>query len=257
MKKRLQAILWVICAVVGFYFPSQAQSVTIDPSDATAGSAIEATSTKKGFLMPRMSESQRTVISSPTAGIQVYCTNCAAGVGPYTYNGSVWIPMFNTASIMYAVGQAKQGGIVFYVDDSGQHGLVVATADYAGTVSWITSSNMNTNALRNGIYGGQYNTDRINEVQSNGSSAALAAAQTTAGNYGDWYLPSKIELNLLYLARNSVGMGASSGIYWSSTEVGVVNGDASTTAHTQSFPDGAQATAAKSTAYKVRAIRRF
>jgi hypothetical protein len=257
MKKHLYAIVWTTLNLAWIFSPSQAQSVTIDPRDATAGSAIEASSTKKGFLMPRMTESQRSAIASPVAGIQIFCTNCSGGAGPYTYNGSVWVPMFNTAGITYVVGQSAQGGKIFYVDDSGQHGLVVAGADYGSTVNWISASNMNTNALRNGIYGGQYNTDRINEVQANGISAAQAAAQTTDGNYGDWYLPSKIELNLLYQARASVGMGASSGIYWSSTEVAVTNGNVSDTAHYQNFTGGAQGTAAKSTAYKVRAIRRF
>ena len=35
--------------------------------------------------------------------------------------------------------------------------------------------------------------------------------------YGDWYLPSKHELNLLYLQKNVVGGFASDG-YWSSSE---------------------------------------
>lgn len=257
MKKHLHAILWITFVAMSLYLPVNAQSVTIDPNDANPGALINASSIKKGFLLPRMTESQRTAISTPTAGLQIYCTNCAGGAGPYGYNGSVWVPMFNTAEISYAIGQSAQGGKIFYVDDTGHHGLVVANADYAGTVSWISASNMNTNALRSGIYGGQYNTDRINEVQPNGISAAQVAAQTTDGNYGDWYLPSKIELNLLYLARASVGMGASSGIYWSSTEVAVVSGDVSLTANYQNFTGGAQGTAAKSTAYKVRAIRRF
>ena len=209
--------------------------------------------------MPRMTESQRTAISSPVAGIQVYCTNCAGGAGPYTYNGSVWLPMYSTAGISYSVGQSAQGGTIFYVDDSGQHGLVVASGDYAGGagVKWLSASNMNTNAVRNGIYGGQYNTDRINEVQGNGISAALAAAQTSGGNYGDWYLPSKAELYILYQARNNVGMGASTGNYWSSTEVAADYGFVSETANYVSFTSGTQSTAAKTSLYKVRAIRKF
>lgn len=257
MKKHLQTILWVICVAIGFNTPSEAQSVTIDPSNITPGSIIEATSTKKGFLMPRLTEVQRTAISSPVAGVQVYCTNCASGIGPYAYNGSVWVPMFNTASIMYAVGQAKQGGIIFYVDDSGEHGLVVATADYVSTVAWISASNMNTNAVRSGIYGGQYNTELINKAQGNGISAALAAAQTTTGSYGDWYLPSKIELFMLYQVKASVGMSGSTGIYWSSTEVPAAYGFVSETANNVDFSSGTQSTAAKSIASKVRAIRRF
>ena len=35
--------------------------------------------------------------------------------------------------------------------------------------------------------------------------------------YGDWYLPSKYELNLLYIERATVG-GFMDNYYWSSTE---------------------------------------
>lgn len=256
MKKYSAIKLLIALVILCLYGNSSAQSITLDPGNTATG-IIDANSTIKGFVMPRMTETQRTAINSPVAGTQIYCTNCSGGAGSYIFNGSVWVPMFNTAGITYVVGQSAQGGKIFYVDDTGQHGLVVATADYVSTVSWISASNMNTNALRNGIYGGQYNTNRINEVQGNGISAASAAAQTTDGNYGDWYLPSKIELNLLYQARNSVGMGASAGIYWSSTEVAVAYGSVSDTANSLNFTGGVQGTDAKNTPYKVRAIRRF
>ena len=42
-------------------------------------------------------------------------------------------------------------------------------------------------------------------------------------NYGDWYLPSKFELNLLYLQKNLVGSFASDDVYFSSTEVDSTN----------------------------------
>jgi hypothetical protein len=259
MKIHLQVILWVITVVVGFSLSSQAQSVTIDPRDATPGSIIEANSSKKGLLIPRMTQAQRGAISSPVAGIQIFCTDCSGGAGAYTYNGSVWVPMFNTAGITYAVGQAAQGGIIFYVDDTGQHGLVVATADFNSgqSVPWISASNINTNAVRSGIYGGQYNTELINNIQGNGLSAALAAAQSTNGNFGDWYLPSQAELLLMYQNKASIGMGAVLNSYWSSTEVPAAYGLVSETANYFSFNGGAQGITAKSTALKVRAIRRF
>jgi hypothetical protein len=261
MKKHLHAILWVTCVAVGFYLPTQAQSVTIDPSNATAGHIIEAKSTKKGLLMPVMNQTQRTALNTPVAGVQIYCTNCSGGAGPYTYNGSVWVPMFNTAGITYVIGQSAQGGKIFYVDDTGQHGLVVATADFnlSQLVTWLNSSNISTNAVRSGIYGGEYNTQRINEVQMSGTnlSAALAAAQFDGGNYGDWYLPSKLELLLLYQQRANVGMAAVTNVYWSSTEVPGVNDNSSNTAYYLDFSNGSQSTAPKTILYRVRPIRRF
>lgn len=258
MKKYSSIVSTIVLVTHFLYFPLIAQSVIIDPSNVTPGSIIEANSTQKGFLMPRMTETQRTAISSPVAGVQIYCTNCSGGAGAYTYNGTVWVPMFNTAGITYVIGQSAQGGKIFYVDDTGQHGLVAATADYnsGADLKWIVASYINTNAVRSGIYGGQYNTQRINEIQGNGISAALAAAQFSGGNYGDWYLPSKLELQLMYNQRASIGGFGASG-YWSSTEVSVEYGFVSDTAHYLDFDSGTPGTSPKNNTYKVRAIRRF
>ena len=68
--------------------------------------------------------------------------------------------------------------------------------------------------------------------------------------YGDWYLPSKHELNLLYLQKNVVG-GFANSVYWSSTENG--NGDA----WGQAFSNGYQASYGKDGTYYVRAVRAF
>jgi hypothetical protein len=257
MKKYFSIILTTALVISCFYNFSFAQSITLDPGN-TATSIIDAKSTTKGLLMPRMTEAQRTAISSPTAGLQVYCTNCSGGVGPYTYNGTVWLPMYNTSGITYTIGQSAQGGKIFYVDDSGQHGLVAATADYNSgqDIKWITTNYINTNAVRSGIYGGEYNTICINEIQGNGFSAALAAAQYTGGNYGDWYLPSKQELQLMYTQRVAIGMN-STAVYWSSTEVPAESGLVSETAHYFSFNTGSSSTSSKNNNYKVRAIRRF
>ena len=68
--------------------------------------------------------------------------------------------------------------------------------------------------------------------------------------YGDWYLPSKYELNLLYLQKVAVG-GFASAFYWSSTE------DDNSYAWVQTFVTGNQINGSKSTTYYVRAVRAF
>jgi hypothetical protein len=78
-------------------------------------------------------------------------------------------------------------------------------------------------------------------------------ANYKGGNYGDWYLPSKYELNLLYSQKNVVGSFAND-YYWSSSE-----DDTDTDfAWLQSFEDGTQDSFLKYyPIYNVRAIRAF
>ena len=256
MKKQLSVYLLFSFCCIGF-FSSNAQSVLIDPSN-TNTAVIEPNSTTKGVMLPRMTEAQRNAILTPTVSTQVYCTNCTAGAGPYIYNGSGWIPMFTSppAAPTYVVGEAKQGGIIFYIDESGQHGLAVATVD-AGEQKWLNTDFKNTTAVRAGIYAGQYNTNLITENQGNGTYAAMVAAEYMGGGFGDWYLPSKEELNVMYQQRASIGMGSNTYTYWTSTEVLAPAGSTSETAYIQAFSGGVSSTTSKNNVYKIRAIRRF
>ena len=68
--------------------------------------------------------------------------------------------------------------------------------------------------------------------------------------YGDWYLPSKHELNLLYLQKNVVG-GFANNDYWSSTDSG--SGDA----WRQDFSNSYQFYFGKNFNGYVRAVRAF
>jgi hypothetical protein len=87
-----------------------------------------------------------------------------------------------------------------------------------------------------------------------GSFAAKVCADysVTVGGvtYGDWYLPSKYELNLLYLQKTAVG-GFASAYYWSSTEYPVYS------AWIQFFDSGGQNYDVKYDTNYVRAIRAF
>ena len=73
---------------------------------------------------------------------------------------------------------------------------------------------------------------------------------TTETCYGDWYLPSKEELNYLYQERNVVG-GFADNSYWSSTE------DGSNGAWVQFFGNGFQFDSFKLNPLAVRAVRAF
>lgn len=150
------------------------------------------------------------------------------------------------------IGQSYQGGIIFWLDATGQHGLIVATTDQSTGIQWYNGTNTRTNAVRDGIGAGMFNTERIILNQGVGAYAAQLCANYQNGGYGDWYLPSKYELNLLFAQKTVVG-GIASAYYWSSSE-----STQATTAWVQYIGgSGLQQTFPKSNTHYVRAIRAF
>ena len=177
-----------------------------------------------------------------TAGTNVTVTGSGTTASPYVVNA--------TGGATLAIGDSYQGGIIFWLDATGQHGLIAATTDQSTGIQWYNGTYTTTNAVRDGIGAGMYNTERIIANQSTGSYAAQLCANYQGGGYGDWYLPSKYELNLLYLQKTAVG-GFASAYYWSSTE-NVIN-----IAWIQYFGDGNQYNSNKFITYSVRAVRAF
>lgn len=231
-----------------------AQSVIISPTNPSG--IIDAAATTKGVLPPRMTTAQRNALTA-VSGLQIYCTDCSP-VGPYSYNGSSWVAMFQTSSgsaTTYTIGQAAQGGIVFWVDATGEHGLAAATSDQSVGIKWSNLNFITTMAIRSGAYGGAINTELIYLAQKNGSYAATVATAHTGGNFGDWYLPSAQELNLMFAQKTALSMAST--FYWSSTETMAAADAVSETAFAQDFSTGTQSQVSKTSVVRVRAIRRF
>ena len=112
--------------------------------------------------------------------------------------------------------------------------------------------------VNDGVGTGAINTARIVSAQISDNQEGTFAAKVCADysltrdgvTFDDWYLPSKSELNLLYLQRNVVG-DFNRG-YWSSTEVDSVR------AWLQYFNDGFQFSySGKNYSGYIRAIRAF
>lgn len=160
-------------------------------------------------------------------------------------------------SQQYAIGdKGPAGGIVFFVSSNGQHGLEAAPEDQGAGIRWYNGIDAYTEARGDGVGAGHMNTILIISKQgydSNSYAAGLCAKLviTNAGvAYGDWYLPSKDELNLLYLQKDIVD-SLTAGVYWSSTEY------SNTLAWGQFFDKGVQRAFDKSTIPRVHAIRAF
>ena len=173
---------------------------------------------------------------------------------------------WQNGAVTYQIGDFAHGGVVFYVETCGTKGLVCAIEDQNGGagVRWRAgSTNYQTMARGDGIYAGKMNTSIIIAVHSAkddfNTHAAMVCANYTGGGFGDWYLPSKEELNLLYINRATInntatangGTGFANANYWSSSEYDTFN------AWFQAFTDGSQNHFNKYNFIHARAVRAF
>ena len=155
------------------------------------------------------------------------------------WNGSSWIlrPIGEHGSILmscggvptwvsnrcpsYSIGgRGPAGGTVFYVTDSGVHGLEAAPEDLGPTV-WgcgekpIPDAENPSSGISIGL--GSLETAAIISGCSDSKIAARLASDYTLNGYSDWFLPSWAELGELYKLRDILGDHA--GNHWSSTQL--------------------------------------
>ena len=168
----------------------------------------------------------------------------------------------DATSPTYSIGDIVNGGVVFWLDSTGQHGLVAAFSDVATSVEWGCLSTDLPN-VSNVPYNGGVPTgsgaeigdgfNNTNDILQDCPTAPAAFAARSLG--AQWFLPSAKELNEMYLNKTTLegvsGFNAFGNYYWSSTEYGFDN------AWRQYFLNGVQFDPSKSTTYYVRAVRAF
>ncbi len=235
----------MIAVIIFFNCKSQVGIGTNSPDQSAA---LDIHSDSLGFLPPRMDSVQRNAITTPAAGLTIY--NTSTNEVQY-FNGTTWV------STVHYIGESYGGGIVYYIYDGGHHGLISARADLSTGMRWYGGTATNTCARADGIGGGLKNTAIIiagqGPVDGNMFAARLCNEYTVLEGgvtYADWYLPSKMEINLLFLQKNIVG-GFANAVYWSSTE------STTTNAWLQNFTVAGQGSHPKEETRYVRAIRAF
>ncbi len=116
------------------------------------------------------------------------------------------------------IGDEYGGGIIFFVDETNEHGLIASAKDLSGEADW--------------------------------NEAMEFCAQYKVDEYSDWRLPTEEELNILYLQKEKVGAFVRFS-YWSATEY------AGHFAFFQNFYTGERDNDFKDNTCYVRAIRSF
>jgi len=166
--------------------------------------------TISGYGLGSYSANLNNLISNTTYYVRAYAI---------TSNGTYYSDQtsFLTASINgLAIGQYYAGGIIFYLDSTGQHGIVCAP-QFQGSYPFGCPNNQSI--LTSTSLGSGYNNTAI--IISNCSlsnNAAQFCDQLYLNGYQDWYLPAKDEFQFIIdnLFYNNIA-DLTAYIYWTSS----------------------------------------
>jgi len=159
-----------------------------------------------------------------------------------------------------SIGDYHAGGIVFYLDVSGNHGMVAASFDQPWEkkgqkmvrFGWGCPTTRIIGADESRVGSGPKNTMEIEKGCETESTAADICWNLYLNGLDNWFLPSKDELDMMYKNLHKKGLGKfADGPYWSSTE------SSTFAAWSQNFGGGAQNVIDKSNMAYVRAARAF
>jgi len=247
--------LFVVISYIG---SANAQNVGIGTTTPDTTAVLDLSSTGKGFLPPRMTLLQRNEIEAPAQGLMVYDIDRVPGGEPEFFNGTMWKNMAGEDVSFYPIGHDYLGGKIGYILQPGDpgyiagqyHGLISAVSDQSTGAAWGCYGTNITGAEGIVLGTGNQNTIDIVTECSTGGIAARICDDLELEGYSDWYLPSKDELNMLYLNKVAIG-GFENSYYWSSSEIDSYG------AWRQLFTNGGQANFLKNYPYYVRAVRAF
>jgi len=158
------------------------------------------------------------LISNSTYYLRSYARNSAGAV---FYGSETSFTTGNPPGL--SIGQNYAGGIIFYLDSSGQHGLVCAEQDYV-TRPWGCTGTSVLAGASFAIGSGAANTAAIVAGCPDTNSAAWFCDNLVLNGYSDWFLPSGNEMREIAANLLENGLGSSQtiilGLWWTSNEGG-------------------------------------
>jgi hypothetical protein len=236
---------------IALLFICVARSQNVGIGTATPGAKLEVAGGVKVSDSINIGGRVRITSGSPQVGKVLTCD--ANGVGTWA------TPAVPGA---HYIGEIYGGGIVFFIYDNGLHGLIAATVDQSAGITWVNGVYKVTGATGDGLGAGARNTAIIIASQMGDNQAGNFAAKICADyqvtvdgvTYGDWYLPSKYELNILAYQSNWNGgvVGNFSDAWYSSSTESATN-----YVWVEYMTSLQQGQAGKGASDRVRAIRAF
>jgi len=136
----------------------------------------------------------------------------SSGEKPLCVDSTGNIKICNPTPVTVNIGDSYSGGTVFYVDSSGEHGLVYSPTSL-GSPSWSCTfpSLPSSNGVGMGTGAGNTSSLAANSNCDTNNTPLKLAMDYSLGGYSDWFLPSKDELYQLVMSQGLTQR------YWSST----------------------------------------
>jgi hypothetical protein len=190
----------VIFALASLY--SAAQNVGIGTNNPNPYAMLEIKDSARGLLIPRMDSTRRKNIPH-IKGMMVFDTT----TGSFWMNtGTAWGQVVAQRSpCNIAIGDTFAGGLVFYLDASGCHGLVCEAVNQDYTY-WAQGEGVIITAYADGIGAGRLNTFLVKKQFGTSPNASYLSTLYSGGGFSDWYLPTRYELRLMYLNLKLFGI---------------------------------------------------
>ena len=206
MKKTI--LTTVIMIALAITTSSNAQvGIGVSTANINQSAQLDVVSTTKGFLPPRMTEAERNLIpvTSASAGLQIWCTNCGVYGETEVFNGYSWTNMIGGAAaapervtIGNQVWTTKNLNVSTYRD-----GTPIPKVENGSTWSSLTTGAYcyynNDSATYAAVYGKLYNWYAVAGIYdaSSFSDSSLRKNLAPAGykipTDGDW---TTLELTL-------------------------------------------------------------
>ncbi len=146
------------------------------------------------------------------------------------------------------IGDEFKGGIVFYLDATGRHGLIAAKA--GNDISGVWGCAVDVPGTKTEIGSGKANTKAILDACGNTVNVAKLCDDSKWYGFTDWYLPSRDELAEMFKYRDLIGFNNAP--RWSSSQT-----DANTAWSHTFDASGTTTSVNKATVQGARPIRSF
>ena len=188
MTKAIYVTIMMLFLTGSMFAQTGSVGINDNGSSPNSKAMLDVSSTTKGLLPPRLTYAQKSLISSPPAGLIVWCSNCGAAGELQIYNGTIWTSLTaGTASGVpgapttgTATAGPAQASVPFTAPASNGGSTITSytatstPGSFTGTLTQAGSGTITVTGLTNGT---AY-TFTVAATNATGTGAASAASNS-------------------------------------------------------------------------------